>query len=1281
MSSSKHPDSDRSTEPFSPLPDPWDGENALSNHTADESLPSDESLDFPTPPPPEPESDQETQDLFKGLLIDLDELLTHHDSRSLGRDPDDLETIDDNAAATLTQRISKFEPITPHSAPSPGFEGNGNSNGNNRHGTNGKSPESTPSPTLNPPELEERGESRDIMDFFVDSLDQPQEPTPELEGFEPELPQPERRPEPSAAASPVPPAAPSAPAPELSIDLRAMLGLEDFNAPLQLDLTQTSTAEPLPDVDLDLDLESLELPEGMMTRSNPASDLVAELADSTPMPAPEPEPSLPEPKVVTPPEREAIANSQYLTAQDFMAQDFTAQDLDPEDLGAQDFSTQDFSTENVNTQDFNTIDFSELPPVEAPEATIALDDLELASPEPVATPEPTETSPSRNQFESDVEAALNEFAAMIQPEISPPAPTRKRAVIRKTPPPPPPRRPKPTSPEEAKATSKNDPALADLFRRPVLERDDPLRELRDFLLDRPKPKATTPSTAPSPEADVMPFEPEDLFKSLGLGPEPTPEPTPELTPESTPESTLEPTPEPTPEVTPEPTPEPAPEPTQEVTPEPIPEQEATTLEDHPPTLSPEPPPVDVVEPITVAESPPPQTTAFSELEAAAPELVPAVDQTASDAERALLAQLLTTLPSPSKPPTELDLNGTEPEILQQLITKVQTLEQQIYEPTEVINPLVPLMVQLLKMKVGTSQDMVRAMATPILEEMITERARDNRPGMAMAIADLVPLAIEQEIQKHPQRIAKAIGPEVAAAMQEQMLVERDAIAKSLGPTIGRAIKNQIELERDSMVDALYPVIGGTVNRYIGEAINTINTKVETAFSVDGLTRKVRARMQGVTEAELILQESMPVTVQAIFLIQKTSGLVIAEIQPNREQNPLESNMVAGMLTAIRSFVNDCIAQSGTISELSEVEYGDARIILEVAGYCYLAVVVKGSANAGLLKNIRRTLGQIIQNYGALIEGFEGDSETVPTAITVLLERLGESAVTTRPEKSPKTLLFLVGVVALLIFMPWLYFQVRGFFDQRLSTRIAAALTTELDDIAYSPLTSAVEGGRVRLEGRVPAERFKDEASTIAQGLAPGKTLDNQIHVVTTPPDPAAVAGMIQLVTGLLNRNPGVDIRASYSPERVILTGSYRTTEDYEEIIQAFKTLPGIENLIEQDLLPQALARRIYFERDSAELNATEQMDKIIPISQFLRDNPDIEVRITGYVDASGPMEQNQDLSLRRADVVKEAIAAQGIDVNRMEVVGTVERPPGVTDNEAAWLSRCVRFELVSPEES
>jgi outer membrane protein OmpA-like peptidoglycan-associated protein len=564
--------------------------------------------------------------------------------------------------------------------------------------------------------------------------------------------------------------------------------------------------------------------------------------------------------------------------------------------------------------------------------------------------------------------------------------------------------------------------------------------------------------------------------------------------------------------------------------------------------------------------------------------------------------------------------------------------------------------------------------------MITERAHENRDAMAKALGDLVPLAIEQQIQSNPQRIAKAIGPEVASAIQEQVRLERDAIATSLGPTIGRAIKNQIEVERDSMVDALYPVIGSTVARYMGEAINAINAKVETAFSVDGLTRKVRARMQGVSEAELILKESIPVAVQAIFLIHKASGLVIAELQPEHEHH-LESNMVAGMLTAIRSFVNDCIAQTGTISELSEIEYGDSRIILEVAGYCYLAVVVKGSPPPAFVKKIRKTLAGLLQQYGTLIEEFDGDSDMVPDEVSAHLSKLGQSTVSTSQKQgSPKTLLTLVGVIAALIVIPWLYFQVRGFLNHRLSTQITEAMTAELDQVAYAPLVSEVEGKAVNLTGRVPSEQFKERAAAIAQDLAPNRTVENNIQIVDAPPDPVNVATMIQTVTALLNRYPGVDIRASYAPDGVVLTGSYRDRGDRQDILEAFQALPGIPQVDVDALLPQALAGRIYFDRDSADLNSTEIADKIIPISEFLRNNPDLRVRITGHVDESGERTQNRELSFQRAEVVKDAIAAQGIDPDRLEEATTLEAPPGVTKTEAAWLSRCVRFELITPEQ-
>src|SRR5919199_519506 len=214
--------------------------------------------------------------------------------------------------------------------------------------------------------------------------------------------------------------------------------------------------------------------------------------------------------------------------------------------------------------------------------------------------------------------------------------------------------------------------------------------------------------------------------------------------------------------------------------------------------------------------------------------------------------------------------------------RLEGLEHQIYEPAELINLLLPLIAEILTLKVTDSrEDIARAIA-PVVDEMIQRRAQQDIVAISTALAPVIPEAVAKQVLNSPGALAKALGPEM-----------------------GTAIKEQIMLERDAMVDALYPVIGSTISKYMAEAIQSINDKVENTFSMEGFSRKIRAKMQGISEAELIFREAMPFTVQAMFLIHKASGLVIAEVQPSDSQR-LESEMVAGMLTAIRSFVNDVI---------------------------------------------------------------------------------------------------------------------------------------------------------------------------------------------------------------------------------------------------------------------------------------------------------------------------------------------------------------------------------------
>ncbi|MEM9538485.1 MAG: OmpA family protein [Cyanobacteria bacterium P01_E01_bin.42] len=854
----------------------------------------------------------------------------------------------------------------------------------------------------------------------------------------------------------------------------------------------------------------------------------------------------------------------------------------------------------------------------------------------IASP-PQETHPS----EEATQLEANHAIASSPPEVIekearaksapvPPSPQKQAPTpTRKAPSPSNPRargdRPRQNGAGKSQQKRKNGSARSyGLFKPRAEELDDPLKDLRDFLL-ADSPKLEPPPTPEEEEdddldiPDLITFENSlkrlhDLEQSAPTSPKSSPKP---------------------------------PQSKKVQTPPPTPKPEAPKLETPAPKL-------ETLAPKPETPAPKPETP------------TPKLDF------RPMLGELETA----AKSLGDVDvtqLHGT----IEELEDKLAALENQVYEPTEVINPLVPLMVQLLKMKVGVNQDAVMEAVVPIIDEVIQRRTQQNRPAMSEAFAELIPEAIAREIKKSPQEVAKAIGPEMGAAIREQIRVEKNAISEALGPEMGRAIKQQIEVERDAMVDALYPVIGSTVSKYMGDVVSAINDKVEKTFSPEGITRKIRAKLQGVSEAELILQESVPVTVQAIFLIHKASGLTISEIQPALEHR-LEANMLAGMLTAIRSFVNDCIAQSGEIAELNEIEYGDSRIILEVAGYCYLAVAVKGEHPKAFVKQMRQTLGQIVQKYDREIEEFEGDSETIPAAIPGLLEKLIPKP-PSEQKKSPTALLSLLAAIVLLVVAPWGYFQVRGYFNRRMEAKIDAALV-DLEASSYTELASDVRGKKVSLTGRVPLIEMKDNAAKMVEGIDPRLEVDNQIAVVQVPPDPAWVATSIELVTSLLNRDRDIDITAAYAPGKVTLRGGVARLEDYSTIINAFQKLPGIDIVDRAQLLPEVLQKRIYFEETSSRLTSQEISNTLVPIQRFLNEHPELRLKIIGHADPTGQSEDNRVLSTERAMVVRRELERRGIDPERLENIGIPEAPPDVAAEQPLKWSRCVRFELAFADE-
>lgn len=198
--------------------------------------------------------------------------------------------------------------------------------------------------------------------------------------------------------------------------------------------------------------------------------------------------------------------------------------------------------------------------------------------------------------------------------------------------------------------------------------------------------------------------------------------------------------------------------------------------------------------------------------------------------------------------------------------------------------------------------------------------------------DLISETIEQR-----EKLSEKIDPIIKAQLDKFVL----EIPTTLGPTITSTLRREIENSQDQVVEALYPIMGKMIKRYVQNEIKklseTVNKKINNTFSLVSLKRKVRSKFTGVKESDLLLSEADPPVINEIFVIQKGSGILMGNYS---KTTTLDKDMVSGMLTAIKSFVED--AFSGGAQNLEAIEYELYTIHIQNFFSYYIAVVVSGN---------------------------------------------------------------------------------------------------------------------------------------------------------------------------------------------------------------------------------------------------------------------------------------------------------------------------------------------------
>jgi len=283
----------------------------------------------------------------------------------------------------------------------------------------------------------------------------------------------------------------------------------------------------------------------------------------------------------------------------------------------------------------------------------------------------------------------------------------------------------------------------------------------------------------------------------------------------------------------------------------------------------------------------------------------------------------------------------------------------------------------------------------------------------------------EDIELRTKDVAEVLAPAIDKGIQDS-----DDLINALKEPVSEGLKQTIRAEPVEYAEILYPAIAPSIRLAISQAISsllaTINQTMASATTISGLRTRIESARTGVPYAELVLRKSLIFRVEHVYLIDRDTGLMIAEVA-NNENSAMDSDAVSAMFSAIQSFVQDSFS-GNEADRLTDFKVGDHNIWIAHGPRAMLACVIRGDAPESLKLQLYNSLDNIRAKYAQQIAAFDGDSSSfvgVEEHLRPLLQlRLKDDAGETQQQTSLVTKLVLFAIVFGLIFM------LVKWFDQR-----------------------------------------------------------------------------------------------------------------------------------------------------------------------------------------------------------------------------------------------------------
>ena len=197
----------------------------------------------------------------------------------------------------------------------------------------------------------------------------------------------------------------------------------------------------------------------------------------------------------------------------------------------------------------------------------------------------------------------------------------------------------------------------------------------------------------------------------------------------------------------------------------------------------------------------------------------------------------------------------------------------------------------------------------------------------------------QKILKDPELLSIHVNP----IIEEHLAFLRQNFPKEFKADVNKLIEKKLKDSQQEILDVVYPVLGRMITKFIQlqfqQLKEGIDERINGIFSKQGIFKRFRNKIFGINDSETILASLDAPILEEIFIIQRETGLMIgnASLSPS-----VNRDVVAGMLTAIKSFVEDAFEQDK--QDLEMIQYGTYRILLQNFPSYYFAMALSGSVS-------------------------------------------------------------------------------------------------------------------------------------------------------------------------------------------------------------------------------------------------------------------------------------------------------------------------------------------------